>query len=207
MPCALLEAAPGALLLDNPGDPSFSQVYESFCFDDYTAVKMGVRHLLDCGKNKVLLMNGFADHHFSEAADKAYREILADHNIEVDKSLILNSDYTPEGAYRSIREALDRGLVFDAVFTNDEMAFGVYRALQERGIKIPHDVAVCGCDNISLGRHLYPSLTTVKLNYEKLGQTAVEHLFNNRRLSTKEHRVKIAPELEIRESTESMNNE
>lgn len=119
----------------------------------------------------------------------------------MDKKLIIHSDFTAESACSAINTALDTGLKFDAVFTNDEMASGVYRALLERKIMIPDDIAVCGCDGLPLGMHLFPRLTSVALNYEELGRMAVEYILNADRKLSQPYRVQLLPVLEIREST------
>ena len=94
---------------------------------------------------------------------------------------------------------MQKNISFDAVFSNDEMALGVYRVLQSRGIAIGETVAVAGCDNLPLGQMLYPALSTVALDYEKLAGLAVEFILGEESFSA--CRKLITPELIIREST------
>lgn len=198
---ALLEALPEAVLLDNPGDPSIESPYGSFTFDNREAARLGVRHLLDCGRRKILLLGGIQGHFFTNEIEQGYRAALEGRKIKINKKLILHTNFTPEGAYRAVSSSLEIGLPFDAVFTNDEMASGVYRALLERGLKIPQDVAVCGCDGLPVGTHLFPKLTTVFLDYEELAHMAIRHILEDRRKSRAHYRVRILPVLEVREST------
>ncbi len=198
---ALLETCPGAVLLDNPGEPSIEIPYSSFAFDNGEAARIAVRHLADCGKHKILLVNGAPEHFFSREIEQGYREALACRNIKVSEKLIMPTEFTADSAYAAVVSALNAGLQFDAVFTNDEMASGVYRALLERGLKIPRDVAVCGCDGLPVGTHLFPRLTTVVLDYEELGKMAIKYVLeagNDRRIPC---RVRLLPSLAIREST------
>ena len=44
---------------------------------------------------------------------------------------------------------------------NDYYALGAYRAISEKGLKIPQDISVCGFDNIGIAKILNPPLTTV----------------------------------------------
>ena len=199
---ALLEACPGAVLLDNPGEPSIEISYSSFAFDNGEAARIAVRHLADCGRRKILLVNGDPEHFFSREIEQGYREALSCRNIKINEKLILHTEFTADNACEMVVSALDAGLKFDAVFTNDEMASGVYRALLERGLKIPRDVAVCGCDGLPIGTHLFPRLTTVVLDYEELGKMAIKYVLeaggNRRQVPC---RVRLLPSLEIREST------
>ncbi|MFI9803002.1 LacI family DNA-binding transcriptional regulator [Streptomyces sp. NPDC052301] len=55
-------------------------------------------------------------------------------------------------------------LDLDAVFAyNDEYAMLLMRALQDREVRIPDDVAVVGADDLMLGRLLRPRLSTVHI--------------------------------------------
>ncbi len=203
---ALLEAMPEAVLLDNPGDPSIETPYGSFAFDNVEAARIAVRHLLACGRRKILLVGGIRGHFFTNEIEQGYRETLQYRKISVDESLVLHADYTPDGAYNEVAAVLKNGLQFDAVFTNDEMASGVYRALLERGFKIPGDVAICGCDGLPVGTHLFPRLTTVLLDYEELATMAIRHVLEESKEFRTHYRVRILPVLEVRESTVCLKN-
>lgn len=197
----LFEAVPDALLLDNPGDASIGQPYETFCFDNTEAGRIAVEHIVSCGRSKIALVTGAAKHFFSREFERGYREALAANDVEIDENLIIRTNFTVQDAEKKMNEALDKRLDFDAVLTNDEMASGVYRSLFERGLKIPKDISVCGCDGLPIGEHLYPRLTTVKLDYEELGKKAVNHLLNDRTFPSSGFRMRLLPKLEIREST------
>jgi LacI family transcriptional regulator len=67
----------------------------------------------------------------------------------------------------------------DAVFCgSDQIAYGVTEALRDLGRSIPDDIAVVGYDNWEvIATECRPPLTTVDLNLEQLGASAVRHLF------------------------------
>ena len=60
---------------------------------------------------------------------------------------------------------------------NDPTAHGVYKALRDRGLKIPDDVSVVGCDD-TVGTWLYPALSTTREFPEQLGKQLVELAFH-----------------------------
>ncbi|NKY08359.1 substrate-binding domain-containing protein, partial [Cellulomonas hominis] len=102
--------------------------------------------------------------------------------------------------------ALDAGTRMDAVFAmNDDLALGALRSLQERGLRVPQDVALVGFDDVADGRFTYPSLTTVEPGRHDVARLAVEYLqerIADRRAGELAPRV-IAPDfrLVVREST------
>lgn len=204
---ALLEAVPEAILLDNPGDPSIEISYASFAFDNIEAARIGVRHLVDCGRNKILLVGGNKGHFFTNEIEQGYREALGYRNIKIEEKLVLHTDFTSDCACDVVSAALDSGLKFDAVFTNDEMASGVYRALMGRGLKIPQDVAVCGCDGLPVGTHLIPRLTTVVLDYEELASMAIKYIIEECKENRMHYRIRLLPTLEVRESSSVIGNQ
>ncbi len=197
---SIFEIIPDALLLDNPGSLEITVPYASFCFDNIEAARLGVRRLLSAGKKRILLLRGPLTHFFSREIEMGYRETLMTAGIAADENLIAETDYSIDGARQKITSLLDDGLKFDAVFTNDEMAIGVYKALHGKNLSIPEDVAVCGCDGIPMGAHLIPALTTVRLDYRRLAEMAVDHFLAAGHQGFVECRVRLTPKVENRES-------
>ncbi len=197
---ALLQASPEAILLDDPGI-SGVEPHHALVFDNVEAARIGVGHLLAQDRRRILLLSGTTGHFFSRDIEHGYRDALARHGLEVDEKLIVNSDFTSDSACAEVSRLLDEKQQFDAVFTNDEMASGVYRALLARNLRIPDDVAVCGCDGLPVGEHLFPRLTTVFLDYEELGRSAIDYLLKGYNLNRTILKIQLIPRLLIREST------
>src|SRR5699024_7281644 len=88
--------------------------------------------------------------------------------------------------------------------SSDVMAIGSMRALHEEGIAIPNRVSIFGINDISVSRHLYPPLSTIRVFTENMGETAVDTLLE--RLEGREiaKKIVISTELVIRESTKGL---
>ncbi len=56
----------------------------------------------------------------------------------------------------------------------DQMALGAMAYVRASGFRIPHEVAVAGCNDISAARDAYPQLTSVRLPLREMGATALE---------------------------------
>ena len=81
---------------------------------------------------------------------------------------------TPEGGGQAARELLQHHPEVDGIFAyNDVMAIGALRALLEEGKAVPDDIALVGFDDIAFCAQFTPSLTTVKLDRERVGAEAV----------------------------------
>ncbi|MEH7352377.1 LacI family DNA-binding transcriptional regulator [Neobacillus drentensis] len=59
---------------------------------------------------------------------------------------------------------------------NDSIAVGALRALLEEGISVPERVNIIGVNDISISKYVFPSLSTVKVYTELMGETAVDTL-------------------------------
>jgi LacI family transcriptional regulator len=65
----------------------------------------------------------------------------------------------------------------DAIIcASDRLAIGAMHWLQQQGYRIPHDIAVTGFDNIPDSEFTFPSLTTVHVHKELMGEIAAERL-------------------------------
>ena len=81
------------------------------------------------------------------------------------------------GEYGVLMLAQQRAGLPPAIFClNDQVALGVLRALQRRGLSVPDDVAVVGYDDVEFAPMLSPPLTSVRQPMYKLGHTAASLL-------------------------------
>ncbi|MEN3010817.1 MAG: substrate-binding domain-containing protein [Candidatus Bipolaricaulaceae bacterium] len=65
----------------------------------------------------------------------------------------------------------------EAVFVAcDWMALGAMRAIRERGLRIPQDIAVVGFDDVPLAAQTDPPLTTVRQPMTEMGRMGVRLL-------------------------------
>ncbi len=91
-----------------------------------------------------------------------------------------------------------------AVFSaNDQMALGVLRAFHEAGVDVPGDVSVVGFDDTAEAGDFWPPLTTVRQDFEGVGELCVSLLLDQIQhpgpVSTRTHRVPV--QLVVRAST------
>jgi LacI family transcriptional regulator len=116
----------------------------------------------------------------------------------------VSQSWHADDAYRVASDLLDRGRRPDAfVVSDDYYALGLYRALGERNIRVPHDVLVMGWGNHPFTRFMDPPLSTLLLPFEEVARRATYQLFD-RIQGNADHKVikeRIVPELIIRAST------
>ena len=148
--------------------------------DNVAAAREATEHVIALGRRRI----GFAGHErdglsaTSTQRIMGYQQALEEHGIRPDPALLFPStEISPTGAVTGIGAALDAGARVDGLVCRDDLAaIGALRALGERGLKVPEDVAVTGWDNIELSRVTFPDITTVAPNLTLLAQRAVHML-------------------------------
>jgi DNA-binding LacI/PurR family transcriptional regulator len=89
-----------------------------------------------------------------------------------------------------------------AVFVaNDAMALGLFKALHERGRRIPEDVSVVGFDDAPEAAYYWPGLTTVRQDFTELGTRAVELTLRALDGEVEPALDLVVPEIVVRDST------
>jgi DNA-binding LacI/PurR family transcriptional regulator len=87
-----------------------------------------------------------------------------------------------DGGHRAALALLTARPEIDAIMChNDLVAIGALRACADLGLKVPHDVAVAGADDIMLAALVTPSLTTLRADRQALGATALRMLLGQLR--------------------------
>jgi len=89
-----------------------------------------------------------------------------------------------------------------AVFFNDVLALGALTRFAERGIRVPKDFSVVGCDDIMAASWCAPPLTTLSAGGEGVGRLATDVLINGLTSTAAERVVQRVPvHLTVRQST------
>lgn len=136
-----------------------------------------------------------------ETRCRVYMEWMKEAGL-FDERLCRTEENTEESGYRLSRALLEEPRRPDVlVACNDNMAVGAYRAIHEMGLSIPQDIAVASFNDISVAQFLNPPLSTVKLPFEEIGETAVELLLERARGRILAKRITLASTLIWRAST------
>jgi DNA-binding LacI/PurR family transcriptional regulator len=168
--------------------------------------RMAAQHLHGSGHRGIFVMAGPQAHRSHHLRLRGFRQYLEDCGAQLeDEALAYLPASTYEEGYRGMREHYDRFREggYTAVFaTNDAIALGAMRALLERAVAVPQQVAVMGFDDIDFASKFVPSLTTIRVPRDEMGTQAVAMLDRliRREVPLTKH-IELEPELIVREST------
>jgi DNA-binding LacI/PurR family transcriptional regulator len=148
--------------------------------DNTAAAADATRHLCDLGWRRIAAI-GAQGQPFAVTSHQrlaGYRIGLADAGLAHDLSLVAEVEqfHRADGA-AAMGRLIELPEPPDAVFCfNDLLALGAMRAVLERGLAIPGDIAIMGFDDIEDGRFSTPTLSTVSPDTARIAQLAVDLL-------------------------------
>ncbi|NLO81823.1 MAG: LacI family transcriptional regulator [Clostridiales bacterium] len=175
--------------------------------NDYiNAMDQAIRYLMELGHREIAYVSGLSSSQKFDRRIEGYLKALKKYNLSCGDRLLIEGkapyNTTIMDGYYITKELISTGKFFTAVIcTNDLMAVGAMRALQEAGYSVPDDVSVMGFDDIFLSDIWQPPLTTMSVPKTLLGTKAFELLYGNiKKGNTGFYMTK--PELVVRKSTD-----
>lgn len=150
-----------------------------FIADNAEGMRAEVRHLIEVhGYKRIAFVRGIPGQIDAEQRLQAYKDELKANGLRFDEKLVVEGDFTPESGRDAVRTLWDeRGVRAQAIVAaNDRMAFGALEALQQRGIRVPDDVAVAGFDDLREAQATGVPLTTVRQSFYTAGKQAFNAL-------------------------------
>ena len=157
--------------------PNLSSVY----IDDRRAAAQAVESLISLGHRRIAVIGGHRTYSdISRMRWQGVLDALNAHGLTIDPEKDYATVYfSLEGGSTGVRELLDRGRTFTALFAmSDMMAIGAFRALKDQGLDVPGDVSVIGFDGLPAGEYLIPRLSTVDQPTVAMAQRGLQLLLD-----------------------------
>ncbi len=175
----------------------------SVLWDVSRGAELGVEHLVGIGRTKLVMLShtGAANTLLLPRRETAFRHTLQSAGLQFSEARVVRRDPTIEGGRAAMEAVLAAGTPVDGVFTyNDAMAIGALQALAVAGLRVPHDVALVGFNDIAMCSALVPALTSVRLDRAAIGREALALLDRMRSAPNIQQPVYVDVELIVRQS-------
>ncbi len=145
--------------------------YCTVCGNDYQGGRLAAERLIFTGRSRIGFIGGPSFEGEVQERFRGFEAALRDAGREANPSLVVYGDYSEASAERVVETLLERDPGLDGIFCNsDLMAIAAMRKLQERGRRVPQDVAVIGYDDLSVASYVTPALTTISQNVSLVGR-------------------------------------
>lgn len=146
----------------------------AFGVDYSEGARAGVEHLIGHGHQRIAFIGGDPaidrrEHGWMDALTAAGLPLGPRYRV----------GFSLASGYRAGCELADEAERPTAVFVaSDQLAFAAVSALQERGLRIPEDVAVVSFDGSAESTYVWPPLTTVAQPIERMAKAAISRLLS-----------------------------
>lgn len=144
--------------------------------DIYNGGVLAAEHLIERGCKRLLHIAG--DRNLPEAPawrSTAFAKTCEERGVPYALAYTTEGEFAEQDYPNSVREALRLYPDVDGIFAfNDIVAAQCINALREAGVSVPEQVKVLGFDDIELAHLFYPSISTIHLPAQKVGQRCVQ---------------------------------
>ena len=170
----------------------------SVLWDISRGAQLGVEHLVRTGRTKLAMLSNTDSGNslLPPRRETAFRRTLQSTGLAFTEAQVVRRDPNIEGGRAAMDALLAAGTPVDGVFAyNDAMAIGALQSLALAGLRVPHDVALVGFNDIALCSALVPALTSVRLDRTAIGREAIALL--DRMRSTPDHNQPVIVDVEL----------
>jgi LacI family transcriptional regulator len=166
LPLVLLDVYFDSILLDCV---LINNIQGAFIATDYL-----IKHTR---KQPGYLQSAYPINNFEQRCEGFYKAVKH-HGLSCKQSIIHKLTPSIEGACADMLELLMNGEVTAECYfaDNDLIAVGAMKAFQKMGYSIPEDLSIIGFDNIPISAYVEPSLTTVNVPKQYMGELAASRL-------------------------------
>ncbi len=175
--CEALQRTGLPIIEVNDTDATFPNV----TMDNNTMIGTVAEHFINMhGAKRICYLGCSNELQISDIRKNLLAETLADHHIPFGEADYYDCDESPEDYEAAVDHLTGKGENKpDAIICyNDRLAYEFSIVAEKKGMKIPEDFGISGCDNTAAGQNMIPPLTTISYPVYDLGQIAVDNLCN-----------------------------
>lgn len=146
--------------------------------DQSGCVTLATNHLISKGYKHIGFIGGSKSVYITHQRVESFRNALNRANLQInDSHIVLNNFYLQHG-YEAVEKLLSQSenLPEAIVAINDHVAKGAIRALKDRQISVPENIAIVSCEYFPGSEYFIPRITTVNHHNELIGKTVMHVL-------------------------------
>ncbi len=163
--------------------PRYGSQVDAVLLDSFQGAGMAMEHIIAKGHKDIGFLGlKYEKHEVEYQRYHGFCSAMEAHGLKVrDDWVRYAPDYTVEYGRRAMEEMLTNKKLPTALFvTSDVIACGALQALYEKGLHVPDDISIVGFDN-TLSSLCTPQLTSIEMQLEQAGATAVEMIMERKK--------------------------
>lgn len=212
----LEQAGIQCVLLDNEYDLSGVSCINT---DNYTGGRMAAEHLYERGHRRIGCVHGELSRASGTASTRykdtfqfriwqqrtqGFVDALAERGLEAAGFFLCNGqlELAESVSYEIVDKILSAEEPITALYCEDDvMALTIYKRLQERGVRVPEQIAIMGHDGLDMIKMVHPQITTIEQPRYEMGRLAAEILIEQIEQGRPPRSVLLQPRLLVGETT------
>ena len=146
---------------------------------DRSSGEKSIDYLYSLGHTKIGITDGDMARFSSVQRHESFLKGMMKHNIPIQNKWLRFGGITNDSGYEAANDLFNScadDLPTAMCANNDAVAFGIYRACKERGLKIPEDISIIGIDGHPNGLFSYPALTTIQFDFKEMFSSLVSRV-------------------------------
>src|SRR5262249_47205540 len=129
------------------------------------------------GHSRVGFIGGSEGLATSRVRRESFLDAVVKQGLSSREGWIVPGDFKIDGGSAAMARILAQDELPTAIVTaNDLTAIGALKTAQEKGLRIPDDISITGCDDIAMSEIVYPPLTTLRISRKEYAQLLFEAL-------------------------------
>jgi DNA-binding LacI/PurR family transcriptional regulator len=179
-------------------------IRRSLFLDDEHAISLLVEHLVELGHKKIYNIAGKSSMETGKRRQNAFKKAITEVGLTFSPDLIVEEEYSVIGGQRGFQEIFKRKPRATAIVVSEfNMAVGALNAARKANVMVPEDLSMVAFNNLEFASLLNPSLTTVGLQLQHLGEEGLNLLLLKEPDEEIYQTVSKSAELFLRESSKS----
>ena len=149
----------------------------SIVSDNISGMRDLLTYIYECGHRRIAYIHGLDSAVTSSRLSSFYRT-AEQLGLDIPDEYVLEAPYrSTEGTAKMTEKLLDLKKPPTCIlYPDDFSAFGGSNVIREHGLVIGRDISIAGYDGIRIGRHIVPTLTTLRQDTASIGEKAGEKL-------------------------------
>ncbi len=153
------------------GRPYKENVCHSVNADNVEAVYQAVRSLIDKGHSRIgFIAPCSVEEEVASDRLEGYQKALIEAGFSIDEDLIKYGSFEENSGISETESLLDLDDPPTAIMAGrDMLALRVLEVAKNRGVKVPEQLAIIGCENSLMAQGSHPSLTSIDFQMRDIG--------------------------------------
>lgn len=176
--------------------------FSSVITDNVKSATKATNHFFETGAKRVAFIGGANSLDIVKQRKHGYLQALRNRKIPIEKELVFCKNISYDTGYEGANTLLSLPNPPDAILCmTDSLAFGAMKAIKDKGLRIPEDIALIGYTDEIHSNYVDPPLTAMTHQTYKMGEVACKLLLKQIKGVSQIEQITIPCILSIRESS------